>query len=157
MHPPDDHLIRVEPSGLQFFARHGESVMSAALRNGVSWPSACDRVGDCRACVLWVPVDESENLSSIGTWEQSNLDAGRLRADVDRRQPRLACQAEVLGDVKVTRRGVRRDESAGGRFPTRASDPKTAEAANETGPSARAGLNRSFVRSASTGLAESAC
>ncbi len=118
MPPPEVHQVRVEPSGVQFTAHHGESVMSAALRNGVLWPSSCERVGDCRACVMWVEMDQSHNLSDIGPWEHSNLDAGRLGTDVVRKQPRLACQAEVLGDVKVTRRGVRFDRAAVGRRPT---------------------------------------
>ncbi len=115
MATPDDHRVRVEPSGVEFGAGHGESVMDAALRNGVSWPSVCERVGDCRACMMHVRSDQSDNLSIIGPWERSNLDAGCLRSDPGRGEPRLACQAEVLRDVTVIRRGVRHHEA--GAFP----------------------------------------
>jgi ferredoxin len=43
------HHIHLQPSGLAFDARDGETLLQAALRAGVSIPVSC-RNGTCRTC-----------------------------------------------------------------------------------------------------------
>lgn len=42
--------VRVEPAGLQFEARAGQTLLQAALQAGVRLPSSC-RNGTCRTCI----------------------------------------------------------------------------------------------------------
>ena len=42
--------VELEPSGIVFTAEDGESILDAALRQGVSLPYGC-RGGHCGACV----------------------------------------------------------------------------------------------------------
>ena len=44
------HAVRVEPAGWTFQALPGQSVLAAALAQGVRLPSSC-RNGTCRACL----------------------------------------------------------------------------------------------------------
>ena len=43
-------LVRIAPSGLEFAAEPGQSILEAALRAGIRLPSSC-RNGTCRACL----------------------------------------------------------------------------------------------------------
>jgi len=47
---PDALRVRVEPMGVEFMARPGESLLLAARHAGVVLPSSC-RNGTCRACL----------------------------------------------------------------------------------------------------------
>lgn len=47
---PDPRQVMLLPSGLQFEATKGESVLQAALRQHITMPSSC-RNGTCRACI----------------------------------------------------------------------------------------------------------
>lgn len=42
--------VDVEPAGLRFTARAGQTVLAAALQAGVALPSSC-RNGTCRSCL----------------------------------------------------------------------------------------------------------
>lgn len=48
--PADAHTVVVEPGGLRFQARPGQSLLAAALAQGIRLPSSC-RNGTCRACL----------------------------------------------------------------------------------------------------------
>ena len=97
--------IIIRPAGLEVQAKAGDSVMDAAWACGVRWPTSCGGQGECSSCIF-VVVSGKENLSSIGKWE-----ARALSQVMGNRAPngdiRLACQARVLGDVEVEKRGVR--------------------------------------------------
>ena len=98
--------IRIEPSGIEVLARQGESVMAAARRHGLEWPTVCGGNGTCRTCYLIV-VRGDEHLLPPGPGEQEAItEIGRSFGRRDERI-RLACQATVTGDVVVSKYGVR--------------------------------------------------
>ena len=98
--------IRIEPSGLEVLAAEGESVMAAARRHGLRWPTVCGGLGTCRTCYL-VVVDGAEHFSPAGPGEAEAI-TEITRTFGRRAEPvRLACQANVSGDVVVSKYGVR--------------------------------------------------
>jgi 2Fe-2S ferredoxin len=97
--------IRVEPGGIEFDASEGESVLEAAEREGFYWPLGCDRNGECTNCAMDV-VSGTARLSRMGRYERLNLIRQRGARAVQDIRLRLACQARVLGDVVVYKRGV---------------------------------------------------
>ena len=83
----------------------GESLLAAAQRQGLTWPTLCGGKASCRTC--YVVVEEgAEHLPPPSDLEQRGIDdiARVVRAG----EIRLACQAVPNGDLTVTRRGVRR-------------------------------------------------
>jgi 2Fe-2S ferredoxin len=106
----DMPLVRVEPLGAEFEAQVGETIMSAALRSGYSWPTLCNGNGECSVC--WTDVATgSENLTAVGEREGATL-TQLPRPLQERRTVRLACQAQVLGAVTVQKKGVKRSLGA---------------------------------------------
>ncbi len=100
-------LVTVRPKGLEFTAEDGQTVMAAALAAGYRWPTVCGGQGDCLVCHVEV-LEHPDHLS-----EASDEEARSLRDLVGGpggrgEHVRLACQAGVLGDVVVLKRGVRR-------------------------------------------------
>jgi 2Fe-2S ferredoxin len=97
--------VRVEPAAVTFAVEARESVIAAAWRAGLQWPTTCWGQAECGVCAMEV-LEGVELLSPVGPAE-----AGRLRA-LPRRDGagrRLACQAKVVGPGTVTVRkpGVR--------------------------------------------------
>lgn len=96
--------VTVEPAGVTFEVRPGQSVIQAAWQAGYHWPTTCWGQAECGACAMEV-VAGSERLSPVGAAE-----ALRLRA-LGRRGTgrRLACQAHCAleGPVVVKKPGVR--------------------------------------------------
>ena len=101
------HLVRVEPSGRQFDADPGESLMAAANRCGLRWPTLCEGKGTCTLCQCQV-LEGAEHLSAVGPWESEHLQLvmGRFPG-AGNGGVRLACQARVDGPVVVRKAGVR--------------------------------------------------
>ena len=101
------HLVRVEPSGRKFEAGPGETLMGAANRDGLQWPTLCQGQGTCTLCHCQV-LDGVENLAPPSAWEVEHLGLvmGRFRGVSDG-SVRLACQAQVRGPVVVRKAGVR--------------------------------------------------
>lgn len=106
--------VRVEPDGLVFEAEAGSTVMAAAWRSGLWWPTVCEGKAECTTCHVRV----LEGIDHLGGAEQLEMDALWV---VLRRYPRavpgsvrLACQAVVRGDVTVFKRGVRARTEEGG-------------------------------------------
>ena len=98
--------IRIEPSGLELLAAEGETVMQAALRHGLYWPTVCRGNGTCRTCYL-VVVGGGEHFLPAGPGEAEAIT--EMTRSFGRRgeSVRLACQAHVAGDVVVSKYGVR--------------------------------------------------
>ena len=98
--------IRIEPSGIEIDAAEGETVMAAATRHGLRWPTICGGQGTCRTCYL-VVIGGEEHFAPAGPGEEAAV--AELRRSLGRRaEPiRLACQAGVAGDVVVSKYGVR--------------------------------------------------
>lgn len=98
--------IRIEPSGIEVIAAEGESVMAAARRHGLHWPTVCGGNGTCRTCYL-VVIDGAEHLAAAAPAEVEAI-TELSRSFGRRAEPiRLACQAGVRGDVVVSKYGVR--------------------------------------------------
>jgi 2Fe-2S ferredoxin len=73
----------------------GTSVLDAALDNGLSMYHTCGGNASCSTCRVRV-LSGSEFLSPIEDAESQVLDSFDLKPP-----HRLACQAQVLGDVEV--------------------------------------------------------
>lgn len=78
-------------------AEVGESVMSAALRNGVPGIiGECGGNNSCATCHVWVSPDFADAVGEPGDLEDDLLDLGVS----DRRTTsRLGCQIEVRDDL----------------------------------------------------------
>ena len=98
--------IRIEPSGVEVSARDGETVMAAARRHGLAWPTVCGGNGTCRTCYL-VVVGGGKHFVPPGPGElEAITEISRSFGHHDE-HIRLACQASVTGDVVVSKYGVR--------------------------------------------------
>jgi len=101
------HVVRVEPSGREFEAGPDETLMAAAKRCGLQWPTLCQGQGSCTLCHCRI-VDGGENLTPAAAKEseQLSLVMGNFPGVSDG-SVRLACQARVRGPVVVRKAGVR--------------------------------------------------
>jgi 2Fe-2S ferredoxin len=98
--------VRVEPSGIEFESQLGEPIMVAGERAGLRWPTVCGGQGTCRVCFFTVPDELASRLSPVSRYEGEGL--AELHAPTPPgTHARLACQAEALDDLAITKRGVR--------------------------------------------------
>jgi len=107
------YTVRVEPQGIELAARHGETVMAAAERLGWKWPTICHGDGECSVC--WVKViDGSAHISPMSEDERATLELlpSSIVGSKDSSPVRLACQARILGDATVAKRGVTPQDGA---------------------------------------------
>jgi 2Fe-2S ferredoxin len=100
--------IQVEPSGIEFLAIEGETVIEAAWRQGIYWPTVCRGQGTCRTCFLAV-VSGHEHLEPLGLAEQAALVDIERSVGAKPGTVRLACQLRAHGDLVVSKYGVRPD------------------------------------------------
>lgn len=103
----EEHTVTVEPSGIQFTAVTGQTIMAASQDAGYRWPTICGGQGDCQVCHVEV-LAHPHHLTAALQAESEAVQV--LQGEHGGRGPhvRLACQAGVLGDVVVLKRGVRR-------------------------------------------------
>jgi ferredoxin len=88
---PQAARVVVEPFGWVFEAAPGQTLLQAALAQGLPWPSRC-RVGSCATCrcvLLEGDVRELTDASYVLTREQLA------------RRTILACQSQPRGPVRV--------------------------------------------------------
>jgi 2Fe-2S ferredoxin len=97
--------VLVLPSGIPLEAQWGETVMSAASRAGLTWPTVCHGHARCTACST-VVISGAEQLSPMEQLERAALDRVPALRHQPERVVRLACQARVLGDVVLLKYGV---------------------------------------------------
>lgn len=98
--------ITVKPSGAQFPAAEGQTIMAAGEAAGYRWPTLCGGNGECLVCHVEV-LEHPERLAPPSDTETTAVQ-GLLGDRGGRGQHvRLACQAAVYGDVVVLKRGVR--------------------------------------------------
>lgn len=86
--------VTVNPLGVTIEVADGESLLAAALRQGLQWPSVCGGDAECGTC--WVVVESGEDCSEVGQRERTRLNLGRKANDA---RARLACQPRVTGSV----------------------------------------------------------
>jgi 2Fe-2S ferredoxin len=97
--------ITIRPLNIEIETPEGETIMAAAQRKGYYWPTTCGGEGRCTTCAC-VVVSGMDRLSPRGRSETKVLTEERGPAVLQ--QPvRLACQAQVHGDVVVEKTGVR--------------------------------------------------
>jgi ferredoxin len=115
--PSDDAtVVHVRPSGAVIAVRPGETLMTAARRQGYRWPSICGGEASCTTCFVQI-VEGRDAVLPMEQPEYTALELLRQKFAADPDRVRLACQLHVQrGGVVVLRPGVRRQESpAGGR------------------------------------------
>ena len=98
--------VTIRPSGLEFEAAIGDTVMAAAQAHGLYWPTTCGGQGECTTCLS--EVQSGLNcLSEMGRSERKTLINDRGEAML-RRPMRLMCQATIIqdGEVELTKNGV---------------------------------------------------
>lgn len=104
--------IDVEPAGVSFDIEADETVMAAAIRNGLTWPTICGGQGMCKICVFQI-LRGPEHLSPVEPHEGAAL---RTIADSLPNQGqgfRLACQTKITADIRLRKIGVRRQHGNG--------------------------------------------
>lgn len=88
---PEPTRVSVEPFGWEFDVAPGQTILQAALAQGLPWPSRC-RVGSCTTCrcrLIEGDVRALTDTSYVLTREQ-----------LDQRYV-LACQSQPRGRVRV--------------------------------------------------------
>ena len=98
--------VRVEPSGVAFDVETGETIIQAAWRNNVTWPTICNGQGTCKVCVCMV-IEGAEHCSAIAPFEAEGLASVADSLAPEDATWRLACQATTSGDVRLRKVGVR--------------------------------------------------
>lgn len=94
--PPRSYLVRLKGSSTEFDVNPGETVLDAALRQGVVLPYSC-RTGTCATCKGRVAAGEVD----YGEYQEQAL------TDAEREQGyALLCQAQPLSDLEVEAREV---------------------------------------------------
>lgn len=106
----DSVAVRVEPLGSVVSVDPGESLLEAAWRAGLEWPTVCYGQAQCMVCGIEVvsghdsivPADGDETAAM-----RSRLPRSQARGDV-----RLACRIRFSGtsEVVVRKPGVRLGE-----------------------------------------------
>lgn len=99
--------VTILPAGIAIAVPAGETMMAAARALGFYWPTTCNMEGRCATCVVVVEAG-ADHLSPMGPTEQAGL-IEQLGRSALQQPRRMACQARVLGDVRVRKTGVRRD------------------------------------------------
>lgn len=100
-----ESVIRVEPSGIEIALRRNETLLDAALRVGILWPTTCYGQATCTMCAVET-VSGEEHLSERGT-EETEAITQWLSGRQDRARTRLACRLTATGPATVKKRGVR--------------------------------------------------
>ena len=98
--------IRIQPLDRVVEAEEGETIMAAAWRDGLYWPTTCGGEGICTSCACTIE-EGADNLDPLGRSERKTPSEERGEAALRDGKLRLACQARVRGDVVVSKPGVR--------------------------------------------------
>ena len=97
--------VTIQPLDIEVEAPEGATIMGAAQAQGYYWPTTCGGEGRCTTCACLV-LSGMESLSPRGRSEERVLVEER-GPKVLETSTRLACQAQVYGDVVVEKAGVR--------------------------------------------------
>ena len=89
-------LIRFQPSGRSLRVRIGTTLFEAVRRAGLPMASACGADGICARCGVRVLA------GAAGLSPETEGEALRKRSNRIDPELRLACRAQVRGDVEVT-------------------------------------------------------
>ena len=102
--------VTILPANLEIEVNPGDTLMGAAQRLGLYWPTTCGGQAICTTCLSEI-VSGAGLLAEMGRNERKTLVAERGEA-ILARPMRLACQAIVLKDgvMTVNKPGVRAAE-----------------------------------------------
>ena len=89
--PAGPVTVSVEPFGWQFDVEPGQTILQAALANGLPWPSRC-RVGSCTTCRCRLVAGDVRQLTDTTYVLSKDQLASRTI---------LACQSQPKGPVRV--------------------------------------------------------
>jgi 2Fe-2S ferredoxin len=100
----DEVPVRLEPLGLTVPVRRGgETLMHAARRAGLRWPTVCHGSGICSVCYVRITAT-TEPLPEPGYQERLTLE--RVPSHMQGANTRLACQILVTAPMTVERAGI---------------------------------------------------
>jgi uncharacterized 2Fe-2S/4Fe-4S cluster protein (DUF4445 family) len=85
--------VDLQPTGRRIQVPAGTTLLEAAQKAGIDLVASCGRAGFCGTCLVKVIHGGASPLSLI---EQDVLDEAQIRLNL-----RLACQTQVLADVRV--------------------------------------------------------
>lgn len=89
--PAGPVTVSVEPFGWSFEVAPGQTILQAALAQGLPWPSRC-RVGSCTTCRCRLLDGEARQLTDTSyVLSKEQLADGTI----------LACQSQPKGAIKV--------------------------------------------------------
>jgi ferredoxin, 2Fe-2S len=100
-------IVHVAPAGLDIEVDEGQSLMAAAVAQGIFWPTVCHGLAECHTCYFEV-IEGEEHCEPPGPLEQDALRHFSGSAFHQGRTIRLACQTRVSGPLTVRKPGVRR-------------------------------------------------
>lgn len=101
--------VRVEPAGLGVTARPGETVMAAAERAGLRWPTVCGGQAECGVCALEVLEAALPPAAPVGDELDRLATLPERRRHPDRAY-RLACRLVAVDGLVVRKQGVVRPD-----------------------------------------------
>lgn len=101
---PPTHLVLVQPTGIDLHVRSGETILDAAFRLGMRWPTSCYGQAQCTRCHVRV-LAGAEHAGPVAVDEAPVL--ARLRLLTGEDGVRLACRLVVDGELTVEQQGVR--------------------------------------------------
>ena len=93
---PQTFTVRLKGSGTEFAVRSGETVLDAALRQGVVLPYSC-RTGSCATC---------KGRVLCGEFSHGEIQEQALSAAEQGKGYTLLCQTQALSDLEVEAREV---------------------------------------------------
>ncbi|MGH9001330.1 MAG: 2Fe-2S iron-sulfur cluster-binding protein [Acidimicrobiia bacterium] len=99
--------IRVLPGDLSVEVAEGETLMAAAERAGLRWPTVCGGDGSCQTCFVEAREGDVTVPPPAGT-ETEGLAVLAERMPFANGTVRLACQFRPTADATVWKRGVKR-------------------------------------------------
>lgn len=103
--------VRVLPSGTEVLVEGGETILEAALRQRVKWPTRCLGKAACRLC-YFSTADNSVALNPLSDIEERAL-KGLFEDPGPGRVVRLACQTRPVADIEVFKVGVHPPPASG--------------------------------------------
>ncbi len=98
--------VTILPGDIVVDVHEDEVLMAAANRQGLYWPTGCEGNAVCTRCYIEVPEEDADAFSPMGQVEIDGLRKVRW-AVADKPGERLACQAHVVRDARVTKKFVR--------------------------------------------------
>lgn len=94
------HPVRIEPDGLEFCVKDGQTVFRAAREKGIEWPTRCGGAKSCTLCTMIV-IEGVDNLSRPDDEETFLVAPIARRSEIEPDRVRMACAARVRGPLVV--------------------------------------------------------